>query len=72
VLRAYLIHERAAVHPVIVFMALIGGFQSFGPMGLVYGPLLTAVAIEMIRIYRRDFASARAAEPEVPAPKVLQ
>ena len=50
-----LIHERAAVHPLLVFIGLFGGFASFGAMGLIYGPLLVACLTEMVRIYRDDF-----------------
>lgn len=50
-----LIHERAEVHPLLVFVGLFGGLFSFGPMGLLYGPLLVACLVEMLRIYRDDF-----------------
>lgn len=53
------IHERAKVHPVLVFASLFGGLYSFGPMGLLYGPLLVACLVEMVRIYRDDFGSGR-------------
>jgi predicted PurR-regulated permease PerM len=55
-IKPILIHERAEVHPVLVFLGLFGGLRSLGAMGLVYGPLLVACLTEMIRIYRDDFA----------------
>jgi predicted PurR-regulated permease PerM len=57
-----LIHERAEVHPVLVFIGLFGGLSSFGAMGLLYGPLLVACLTEMVRIYRDDFKPVRLAE----------
>jgi predicted PurR-regulated permease PerM len=50
-----LIHDRAEVHPPLVFIGLFGGLASFGAMGLLYGPLLVACLTEMVRIYRDDF-----------------
>jgi predicted PurR-regulated permease PerM len=58
-----LIHERAAVHPLLVFIGLFGGLSSFGAMGLLYGPLLVACLTEMVRIYRDDFKPQRRPAP---------
>lgn len=54
-----LIHEQAEVHPVLVFLGLVGGFRSMGTMGLLYGPLLVACLTEAVRIYRSDFPPRR-------------
>ena len=54
-IKPLLIHERAEVHPVLVFIGVFGGLRSFGAMGLLYGPLLAACLTEMVRIYRDDF-----------------
>ncbi|MFN7962756.1 MAG: AI-2E family transporter [Thermoanaerobaculia bacterium] len=59
-----LIHGRAEVHPVLVFVGLLGGLRSLGGMGLVYGPLLVACLTEMVRIYRDDFGRPAAPTPE--------
>jgi predicted PurR-regulated permease PerM len=69
-LRPLIIHGRARVHPILVFLALFGGLRSMGPMGLIYGPLLAACLTEVVRIYREDFgpaAVAPAAAAESPA-----
>jgi predicted PurR-regulated permease PerM len=53
-LRPLVIHGRAAVHPILIFVALFGGLRSLGPMGLIYGPLLAACLTEVVRIYREE------------------
>jgi predicted PurR-regulated permease PerM len=40
---------------VVVFFALIGGLGAFGAVGLVIGPLVVALFLALVRIYRRDF-----------------
>lgn len=65
-IKPLVIHERAAVHPVLVFVGLLGGLRSFGPMGLLYGPLLVAGLIEMIRIYRDEYSPHRHLRAETP------
>ena len=60
-LRPLIIHGRAAVHPVLVFLAVFGGLTSLGPMGLIYGPLLAACLTEVVRIYREEVGPGAAA-----------
>ncbi len=62
-----LIHERAAVHPLLVFIGIFGGLSTLGGMGLLYGPLLVACLTEMVRIYRLEFRRQPGATTE-PAP----
>jgi predicted PurR-regulated permease PerM len=40
---------------VLVFFALIGGAATFGPVGLLLGPLAVALFLALLRIYERDF-----------------
>jgi len=54
VLRTLFIHGHSAVNPVLIFFALIGGIKTFGPMGVVYGPLIAGCFVEAISIYRSD------------------
>jgi predicted PurR-regulated permease PerM len=63
-LRPLIIHGRAAVNPVLVFVAILGGLRSMGTMGLIYGPLLATCLTEVVRIYREELG------PAVPAGEV--
>lgn len=51
-LRALFIYDRSTLHPLLIFLSLLGGVQTMGPMGLIYGPLLLACLTEMVRIHR--------------------
>jgi predicted PurR-regulated permease PerM len=53
------------LHGAVLFFALIGGLAAFGTIGLVLGPLVVALFIAVLRIYRRDFGPPA---PAVPAP----
>lgn len=57
-IRPLVIHGRAALHPILIFVAVFGGLRSLGPMGLIYGPLLAACLTEAVRIYREELGAA--------------
>jgi predicted PurR-regulated permease PerM len=48
--------QGASMNTVVVFFSLIGGLQVFGLMGLIYGPLIFAIALVLFRIYESEFA----------------
>jgi predicted PurR-regulated permease PerM len=50
--RPYVISERAKLHTLLVFFALLGGVKAFGVMGLFIGPVVlsvTLVVLEMLQ-----------------------
>jgi predicted PurR-regulated permease PerM len=63
-LRAFLIQGRAEVNVVLIFISLLGGLITIGPMGLIYGPLLAGLLVEAIQIYRSDLLK----KPKIEAP----
>jgi predicted PurR-regulated permease PerM len=58
VIRPRLCGSRMALHPLLVFLSMFGGMAVFGMMGLLVGPLIAAIFMAMVRIYRRDFLGA--------------
>lgn len=71
VLKPALIRRGLAVHISLIFLALLGGLASFGPIGLLVGPLTLAFFISALRIWQREYgggstAAARAAGTEGP------
>jgi len=48
--------QGAKMNTAVVFFALIGGLQVFGLVGLVYGPLIFAIAMVLFRLYENEFA----------------
>jgi len=51
-LRPYLIADRSQLNALLVFIAVLGGVQAFGFVGLVLGPLVVATAAGLITGYR--------------------
>jgi predicted PurR-regulated permease PerM len=50
-----LIKVGMELHSAVVFFALLGGLGAFGSIGLLLGPLVVALFLTLVRIYRRDF-----------------
>jgi predicted PurR-regulated permease PerM len=55
VLKPMLLSGAARVHPLLGFLAVIGGTLAFGPAGLLVGPIVLSLAISALHIYRTDF-----------------
>jgi predicted PurR-regulated permease PerM len=47
------------VHPLITVFGVIIGVNLFGFIGLIFGPILIAMFILLIRIYINEFATKR-------------
>ena len=43
--RPYVIGQRAKMHTLLVFFALLGGVKAFGVMGLFMGPVVLSVTL---------------------------
>ena len=59
--RPYVFSERAKLHTLLVFFALLGGVKAFGVMGLFIGPVVlsvTLVVFEMLREANLDQPTA--------------
>jgi predicted PurR-regulated permease PerM len=55
IIKPLLIRAGMEMRSAVVFFALIGGLGAFGPIGLIIGPLVVALFLALLRIYRRDF-----------------
>lgn len=55
IIKPLIIQGKAKIHPVLIFFSLLGGIQFFGPIGILFGPVITSLFIACIRIYREDF-----------------
>jgi predicted PurR-regulated permease PerM len=62
VLRFTILKKIGDVHPLITVFGVILGLQLFGLMGLIFGPLLVAYFILLIKIYRLEFSSKKEEE----------
>ena len=39
----------------LIFLSLIGGIQLFGLIGVIYGPIIFALTLVLLRIYTIEF-----------------
>jgi len=47
---------RMGLHPLVLFVAFVGGLLAFGPAGLILGPCIVAFAAGLAEIWRRRMA----------------
>lgn len=50
-----LVGGATKLHPVLVLLAVIGGLQFFGILGFLIGPILLAIFVALVDMYRTDF-----------------
>ena len=48
-----LVGNRLRLHTFLVFIALIGGLSAFGLIGAIVGPLVLALTVELLEIWRK-------------------
>ena len=65
VLKPMLLSGAARVHPLLGFLAVVGGTLAFGPAGLLVGPIILSLAISALYIYRTEFLSGGNSETVV-------
>jgi predicted PurR-regulated permease PerM len=78
-LRPKLIGGQADLHPLLTFFAVLGGISYFGLVGLILGPLVLAILLSLIEVYKRYFLNTAqtqaefcAVEPETSPESVSQ
>ena len=52
ILRTYIISKRSKIHPVVIFIGMIGGLFLFGLLGLIIGPLVLTYLLVFLRAYK--------------------
>lgn len=57
ILRPFLLKEGIKIHPLIVFLAVLGGFFAFNVPGLVIGPLVMVFVATLLYIYELEFGA---------------
>ncbi len=54
-LKPALVGRRMRLHTLLVFLALLGGLDAFGPIGLLVGPLILTALVTLLSIYRECY-----------------
>ncbi len=62
VIKPMLIGHGAQLPTLFLFFSILGGLAAYGFIGLLLGPILLAILITAIQIYREDYPSAPAPE----------
>lgn len=52
ILRPKLVGGRTRLHELLIFFAVLGGLHVFGVLGLVLGPVVLAVALALVEVFR--------------------
>jgi predicted PurR-regulated permease PerM len=52
-----IVGSRTQLHPVLVLLSVLGGIQVFGLLGFLIGPIVMAIFVALIDMYRTDFKS---------------
>lgn len=50
-----LVGKQVAMHPLLIFFAIVGGLRLFGILGIIYGPLVVTAFLTMADIYRANY-----------------
>ncbi|MBA3513043.1 MAG: AI-2E family transporter, partial [Pyrinomonadaceae bacterium] len=51
-LRPKLVGERTKLHELLIFFAVLGGLQVFGVLGIVLGPVVLAITLALVDVFR--------------------
>lgn len=69
VLRPKLVGTRIKMNDLLVFVAIFGGIEAFGILGVILGPITVAILLSLLRIYQRDYRPEGPVQsPDVTAP----
>jgi len=63
-LRPFLMKGEGRMSPFYIFLAIIGGVQYFGLLGILYGPLILSFAMIMLYMYGAEYREDLLAEHE--------
>ena len=64
VLSPRLVGQRAKLHELLVFFAVLGGLEVFGVLGLVLGPVVVAITLALIEMVRQSHRPSWETLPE--------
>jgi predicted PurR-regulated permease PerM len=59
VLKPLIIGRKANIPMFILFLALLGGLQLYGILGLLFGPLVVTLLAAFVQIYRDEYLNQR-------------
>lgn len=68
ILKPKIVGHRVKMHTLLVFLAILGGLQLFGILGIIYGPLVVTGFLTLTDIYHANYQRmVEEAAPDPPA-----
>lgn len=67
-MRPKLVGEKAKLHELFIFFAVLGGLQLFGIVGLFLGPVILAIALALFDAFLHPDTSLKGGRPTIPPP----
>jgi predicted PurR-regulated permease PerM len=55
IFRPRLVGQSTGMHDLVVFFAALGGLRTFGPVGVIVGPVIAAFFVTVLDIYSAEF-----------------
>ena len=55
ILRPKLIEGRTKMHTLLVFFSIVGGISYFGIAGMLFGPIIVAIGLTFVELYKLEF-----------------
>ena len=71
VIRPWIVSDRVQLHPLLVFISLLGGAQAFGFLGLFIGPAALSVTIVIFEFLKEGVPGRDPGEQPVPSENSL-
>jgi predicted PurR-regulated permease PerM len=68
VIKPLILKGAAKIHMMLAFLSILGGVFTFGPKGLIVGPVVLSLVLSAYRIYRYDVLRWRSVVPGPPPP----
>lgn len=63
-IRPFLLHARIKLHPLLIFISIIGGISAFGMNGLILGPILLVMFFSSVDMFGKAYGKARRRAPD--------
>ncbi len=54
-LRPFLLEGRVKMHSLLIFFSLLGGIGYFGMPGMIFGPIIIALGLTFLELYKLEF-----------------
>jgi predicted PurR-regulated permease PerM len=55
-IRPMVVMTKLPVHPLAVFVAMLGGVEAFGLLGILFGPVILAVTVALFRMLHEEMS----------------